>query len=217
MEKWVVFYHNRHEMAAYTLKGTFPGELEETKSLLAYEYGIEKEDIEIRIEERKKTMRKEKRYYLAYGSNLSEEQMEYRCPDATIVGTANIEDYRLMYKGSKTGAYATIEPEKGQKVPVLVWDISPGDEGRLDLYEGYPTFYYKKALPVEITSLAGKPLGRHVAMVYIMDEKRAHGMPGAYYEEILRLGYKRFGFDEEILDEALRYTALKLYGKEAVK
>ena len=29
-----------------------------------------------------------KRYYIAYGSNLSTEQMAFRTPDAKIVGTA---------------------------------------------------------------------------------------------------------------------------------
>lgn len=167
-------------------------------------------------EEEKETMNN-KRLYLAYGSNMSTEQMRHRCPDAKIIGTAEIKDYRLMYKGSKTGAYATIEPEEGQKVPVLVWDISPTDEARLDLYEGFPTFYYKKEIPVEITTLEGDHLGEDTAMVYIMDDRRTHGMPTPHYEGILREGYQRFNFDEEILDEALGYTAMHVYGKKAVK
>ena len=148
-----------------------------------------------------------RKLYLAYGSNMSVNQMRYRCPDAHIIGTAVIENYRLMYKGSKTGAYATIEPEEGQKVPVLVWTISPADEKRLDMYEGFPTFYYKKELELEVKTLRGNHLGKHTAMVYIMDERREHGIPTDYYESILREGYHRFGFDESILDEALIYTA----------
>ena len=158
-----------------------------------------------------------KRLYLAYGSNLSVSQMRHRCPDAHIIGTAEIKDYRLMYKGSKTGSYATIEPEEGQKVPVLVWSISNRDEASLDRYEGYPTFYYKKELQVEIKTLRGNELGEHTAMVYIMDERRDHGMPSVYYEDVLREGYKRFGFPEKVLDESLGYTAMKIYGKDAVK
>ena len=49
-----------------------------------------------------------KRYYLAYGSNLNIAQMQFRCPDATVVGTAVIPDYELLFKGSLTGAYLTI-------------------------------------------------------------------------------------------------------------
>ncbi len=35
-----------------------------------------------------KNMKKEKRYYIAYGSNLSVEQMAHRCPGAKIAGMA---------------------------------------------------------------------------------------------------------------------------------
>ena len=78
-----------------------------------------------------------KRYYLAYGSNLNLTQMRWRCPDARVLGTAEIADYRLLFKGSKTGSYLTIEPFAGGKVPVAVWEVSIADEERLDRYEGY--------------------------------------------------------------------------------
>ena len=35
---------------------------------------------------------KKKRYYIAYGSNLSVEQMAIRCPDAKIAGMAALKD-----------------------------------------------------------------------------------------------------------------------------
>ena len=70
----------------------------------------------------------EKRYYLAYGSNLNVRQMMIRCPSARMIGTATIEDYRLMFKGSKTGSYLTIEPEEGCSVPVGVWEVTARDE-----------------------------------------------------------------------------------------
>lgn len=52
---------------------------------------------------------KEKRYYIAYGSNLNVPQMRMRCPHATILGTANLKGWELLFKGSKTGSYLTIE------------------------------------------------------------------------------------------------------------
>ena len=61
-----------------------------------------------------------KKLYIAYGSNMDEEQMAFRCPTATLVGTAIVEGYELMFKGSRTGSYATIEPKEGSIVPVLV-------------------------------------------------------------------------------------------------
>lgn len=50
-----------------------------------------------------------KRFYIAYGSNLNVRQMRMRCPDAVIIGTAFIPDYRLLFKGSKSGNYLTID------------------------------------------------------------------------------------------------------------
>ena len=43
------------------------------------------------------------KFYLAYGSNLNIRQMRFRCSDAQPIGTAEISDYQLLFKGSKTG------------------------------------------------------------------------------------------------------------------
>lgn len=160
-----------------------------------------------------------RKLYLAYGSNLSEEQMSYRCPDAEIIGRADIPDYELLFKGSKTGSYATIEPKKGSYVPVLVWSISEKDERSLDRYEGFPTFYYKKDIEVEVKSLTNDTprasFGKHKAMVYIMDEQRKLGIPTYTYYNVIGKGYKKFGFDIKILQKALQKSAVAVYERRA--
>ena len=60
------------------------------------------------------------RYYLAYGSNLDMERMGKRCPYAVVVGTTEIMGYRLLFKKSKTGCYATIEQDANESVPAVV-------------------------------------------------------------------------------------------------
>ena len=140
------------------------------------------------------------KHYIAYGSNMDEGQMAYRCPTARLLGRTELEDYRLLFKGSKTGAYATIEPEKGSRVPVLVWTIEKEDEKRLDCYEGYPVFYYKKDLEI---NLAGK---RVTAMAYIMDESREYGKPSEGYYGVLERAYRKYGFPMEILTEAYKIS-----------
>ncbi len=85
-----------------------------------------------------------KRYYIAYGSNLNIRQMRMRCPSARIIGTSEIPDYELFFKGSKTGSYLTIEPKEGSRVPVAAWEVSAEDELALDRYEGFPNFSTKK-------------------------------------------------------------------------
>ena len=46
----------------------------------------------------------DKRYYIAYGSNLNYEQMRWRCPDAKVIGTSVIPDYRLIFRGARPAA-----------------------------------------------------------------------------------------------------------------
>lgn len=141
--------------------------------------------------------------YIAYGSNMDERQMAYRCPDAGVVGTGMVEGYRLLFKGRKDCAYATIEPEEDGKVPVLVWEISERDEKQLDRYEGFPRFYYKKEIPVEI---GGKTQN---AMVYIMDESNPLNQPGCDYYQILASAYLKYGFDNKILARAMAESCPK--------
>ena len=95
------------------------------------------------------------RYYIAYGSNLNIRQMKSRCPHARPVGTAEIKDYRLLFKGSQSGAYLTVEKEKGHSVPVGIWEVDEMDERNLDRYEGFPAFYYKENLRLPVTDENG--------------------------------------------------------------
>lgn len=143
-----------------------------------------------------------KKYYLAYGSNLNLRQMALRCHTAKPVGTAVIKDYELLFKGSKTGAYLTIEPKSGAEVHVAVWSVEPADEKRLDVYEGFPTFYYKAELDLPVKYFSGKTVVRK-AFVYIMHEERPLGLPSGSYVRTCLDGYRDFGFDESILLAAL--------------
>ena len=127
-----------------------------------------------------------KRLYVAYGSNLNVHQMRFRCPDARVVGTAEISDYQLLFKGSKTGSYLTIEKKKGGMVPVVVWEVTADDEKRLDAYEGYPNFYYKKNMKITLAE-TGKIIN---AFVYIMNEERKLGIPSYAYVRTCVQGYR---------------------------
>jgi len=148
----------------------------------------------------------EKRYYVAYGSNLNVRQMLMRCPHARMIGTSVIPDYRLMFKGSKTGSYLTIEPEEGCSVPVGVWEVTPADERALDRYEGYPSFYYKKEMELPITGCRTGKIRQRKVFVYIMHEERELGIPSQMYVRVCAQGYFDFGFDLAPLMEAYDYS-----------
>ena len=140
-----------------------------------------------------------KRYYIAYGSNLSTEQMRYRTPDAKIVGRAILYGWQLVFK-----VHATIEENPKKNTPVLVWEISEADEKRLDRYEGYPKFYYKRYFQLPVKTLRGGRLkGNKQCMAYVLHEERQLGEPSMEYYKLLDDGYARWGFDVEILDKGL--------------
>ena len=152
----------------------------------------------------------EKRYYIAYGSNLNVRQMRMRCPGARIIGTSEIKDYRLLFKGSMTGSYLTIEPEEGATVPVAVWSVTEEDELALDRYEGCPSFYYKKELTLPIKGIRTGKVRERKVFVYSMHEERPFGIPTTFYMRTCVDGYRYFGFDVNALMEAYSYSHVKM-------
>lgn len=152
-----------------------------------------------------------RRYYVAYGSNLNIQQMRMRCPSARVIGVGAFEGYRLMFKGSKTGAYLTIEPHDGSIVPVAVWEVTESDERALDHYEGFPRFYYKEEMKLPVKGIRTGKVRERTVFVYIMQEDRPYGLPSDHYVNVCRQGYDAFGFDNRRLTEALQASAMEVY------
>lgn len=138
-----------------------------------------------------------KRYYVAYGSNLNLKQMACRCPSASIYGVGQLNNWELVYRGSMTNSHATIIRKSGSYVPVLLWSIEPTDEEMLDIYEGYPRYYYKQNVMVDIDGKKKK------AMVYIMDQRQKPGKPSRFYIETIRQGYIDNNLNLDIFEESL--------------
>ena len=135
--------------------------------------------------------------YFAYGSNINLEQMDYRCPDATVVGPVVLENYELLFR---RGGFATIAPKEGGRVHGLLWSITPECERSLDLYEGYPRFYGKEMMDVE---LDGKTIS---AMVYVMTPGQEFGIPSDHYANVIWEGYESAGFDTQVLEDAINHA-----------
>ena len=138
--------------------------------------------------------------YLAYGSNLNLGQMAHRCPDSKVAGKAELPGYRLLFRGRPDNAHATIEKSEGHTVPALLWKVSVRDEALLDRYEGYPYYYDKVQIPVE---LDGKTVS---AMAYVMQPGFDLNKPSPSYLHTIREGYQAAGFDQAVLDQALEDT-----------
>ena len=153
-----------------------------------------------------------RRVYLAYGSNLNVPQMKWRCPGAKILGTAELEGWQLLYRGSKTGSYLTVEKAEGGMVPVAVWEVTPEDEAALDRYEGIPRFYYKKEMKIRYKGITTRRMRTADAFIYIMHEDRPVGIPSEMYVDVCREGYDVFRFDKRILEKAWE-RSVRLVGK----
>ena len=141
-------------------------------------------------------------YYIAYGSNLNVQQMRMRCPHATVLGTAELRGWELLFKGSKTGSYLTIEEKEDGTVPVVIWEVTESDEAALDRYEGFPSFYYKKELRIQYKGIRTGRRRTVTAFVYIMHEDRSIGVPSNYYMRTCLEGYDTFFFDRNALLDA---------------
>lgn len=152
-----------------------------------------------------------KSIYMAYGSNLNQDQMAIRCPGAAIVGKSELKDYELLFRGDRRHAVATIEPKEGSSVPVLLWEIDRGNERALDHYEGYPRLYGKHWMEVET---GGK---RTPAMVYLMNPGLEFGIPSDDYADTIWEGYEMAGFDTGRLEEAINHAYELVYSAQPEK
>ena len=153
------------------------------------------------------------KYYLAYGSNLNLTQMFHRCPDAQVIGYTYLPGRKLVFRGSGSGNYLTLD--KGtDKVPCGVFAISARDERSLDRYEGFPVFYKKEVVQVDQVWQAWQvwalpyrqpdPELRNLeAMVYVMEDGHPLGGPTVTYWQTCIQGYRDFSFDEHVLKRAL--------------
>ena len=127
--------------------------------------------------------------YIAYGSNMVQEQMAFRCPGARLIGTGWLLNHRLEFY-----LHATVEKtrSKGARVPVAVWEINEADERSLDRYEGFPRYYTKHKRLVQMDD------GSQIeGMVYIMNMIRPQPPTAGYYNGI-RDAYKHLGLSSEI-------------------
>ena len=130
--------------------------------------------------------------YAAYGSNINLKQMAYRCPNSEVAGTSMLKGYELQFRH-----HATIELEENSEVPILLWELDKMDESILDKYEGWPKYYIKENVTVELN-------GKEVeAMIYIMNGNRPIETPSVSYYDTIEQGYRENGLDLKYLETAL--------------
>ena len=133
--------------------------------------------------------------YFAYGSNINLDQMDYRCPNATVIGPVTLENYELLFRGS---GVATSGPKEGSTVHGLLWQLTPDCERSLDRYEGFPHLYDKE--PVTVRDAQGQEF---TVMAYVMTERyRTPAIPPASYYHGIEEGYRQNGLPVGALRKA---------------
>ena len=131
-------------------------------------------------------------YYFAYGMNTHLGQMAQRCPDAEVVGVAELRDYELEF-----AYHCNVKPASGATVPGLLWTITDQDLANLDWTEGYPTYYDRARVPVMIDGVM------LMAVVYFMPGDTQPCPPGRGYLDIVRQGYAQNQINSVALDKAV--------------
>ena len=131
----------------------------------------------------------DKRFYIAYGSNINRTIMRRRCPDARAIGRITLSDARLVFR-----VHADLIYEPGSFVPAVLWEISELDERSLDHAEGvHKDSYGKWYIDYQ---------GRKCA-IYLMIDGGVYP-PAAYYADLIREGYKTFNLDQSFLNAAIK-------------
>ena len=138
------------------------------------------------------------RVFAAYGAGLNRAEMAKHCPTAKPIGTAELKNFKLAFRGGNANAIATIEKTKGSGVPVLLWEITPQDETALARWIGVPELYRKDTIKIRLSAAAMD------VFVYILIGNKPSNRPSAVYYSTLLEGYKAAGFDIDILKTAAR-------------
>lgn len=150
----------------------------------------------------------EERLYFAYGSNMSLNQMDFRCPQASVVENVRVEDYRLTFCSMNPGnGVATILPEEGSHVDGVLWRITPECEKSLDRYEGYPRLYGKETIHVK--NAEGK---EREVLVYTMNEpyRNSPARPSDFYLKGILEGCRENGMPTKPIMDAVKQTQMAI-------
>lgn len=115
--------------------------------------------------------------HFAYGSNMDRAAMARRCPTASAIGLALLEDYRFVITHD---GYASVVQAAGDVVHGVLWRLMPRDVAALNAYEGVASGLYARAmLPVRF--------GEHrvTAMIYLGRGRIAGRPRPGYMEEVV--------------------------------
>ena len=135
----------------------------------------------------------------AYGMNTNIAEMERRCPTAVCLGAAWIEDYEFVFR-----THADIAESPGSICYGVLWDITRADLQALDRLEGYPYYYNRFRVRVN--------LGDHFvyALTYQMNDQTYIQEPSRGYLEMVTEGYQQNAVPTNQIDQAINMVCSSL-------
>lgn len=139
------------------------------------------------------------RYYIAYGSNLSIDQMIERCPSAKVIGKSIIPNMKPVCMGSGGESYLNLTFQKGSYSPVGIYSLSKEDEVKLDEIET-KKYYSKIETNLKVFDFRDKQFHDYNGFIYLMTSPVTLGKCSANYINTLIKGYKDFGFNLKLLN-----------------
>ena len=140
-------------------------------------------------------MTEQTQYYFGYGSNLSKEQMEIRCPESKYYASGTLSGYSWLINAR---GYASIKPSESDFVLGEIFTLSQQDIDYLDIYESVEEgMYLKSNLSVETSK------GIIDCLVYIACDNTL-GTPQEEYIERINLGITSANLPDDYVQKAIR-------------
>ena len=135
--------------------------------------------------------------YFAYGMNTNLDGMAGRCPTAVCLGPAWIDGYEFVFR-----THADIAESPGGICYGVLWDITRADLQALDRLEGYPYYYTRFRVRVN--------LGDHFvyALTYQMNDQTYIQEPSRGYLEMVTEGYQQNAVPTAQIDQAINMVCL---------
>ena len=150
----------------------------------------------------KKTKRKARRLYAAYGSNLHPVRLTERVPSARLLGKERLKNYSLQFhKISNDGsAKCNIVTDPGKCVHVAIFEMDTCDKPALDRVEGVGSGY--TVCEMEIGGYG--PCFLYIAERQYIDDSL---QPYSWYRDLVILGCEYLRFPAAYVDSIRAISA----------
>jgi gamma-glutamylcyclotransferase (GGCT)/AIG2-like uncharacterized protein YtfP len=138
--------------------------------------------------------------YFAYGSNMSQSQMNKRCANPVLLGSAVLHGYKFFINNR---GVANIKENSTSKTYGVLYEITERDLKLLDKYEGYPDIYQRQTFKIHYLNTLV------YATAYIDNNNLSLGEPRRNYLEGIYNAAKELNFSQDYIEELMEYESAK--------